>query len=138
MNDFICHCCASCPLVFQVHNTSVSSLHHAYCAVLGSFTHWHYFCIKLFTMVLFLFQVLYHESLAVLSPLSSSFYLYPLFLALQHIIIVIQATSGIISLDPFGIILICLVWMAQRLGGSLALAPFSSFIILGWSMMVYI
>ena len=38
--DFIFHCGTSCPLVFQLHHTynSVSSLHHAYCAVLSSFT----------------------------------------------------------------------------------------------------
>ena len=81
--------------------------------------------------VLFPFQVFHHGSLASLSSLPSSLYWYPLFIALQHIIIVIQATSGIIRLDPFGMILIHLVWMAQRLGGSTDLASFSSFIISG-------
>ena len=38
MQRFIFCCGASCPLVFQLHHTSVSSLHHAYCAVLSSFT----------------------------------------------------------------------------------------------------
>ena len=38
MNDFICHHGASSPLVFQLYNTSVLSLHHVYCAVLSSFT----------------------------------------------------------------------------------------------------
>ena len=64
-------------------------------------------------------------------PCPSSLYWYPLFIALQHIIIGIQATSGIISLDLFGMILIYLAWMAQRLGGSTALVLFSSFIISG-------
>ena len=141
MNDFICHHVTSCSLVFQMHHTPVLSLHHAYCACIKFFHCRYCLCIKLFTTVLFLFQVLHHESLAfhfLASTLSSSLYWYPLFIVLQHIIIGIQATSGIISLDPFGMILIHLAWMAQRFGGSLALALFSSFTISGWGMMVYV
>ena len=123
---------------FQLHHIPVSSLHHAYCAVSSSFTTGIIFVLSSSPWVLFLFQVLCHESLALLSSLSSSLYWYPLFIALQHIVIGIQATSGIISPVPFGMILIHLVWMAQRLGSSLALALFSSFIVSGWGMMVYI
>ena len=40
--------------------------------------------------------------------------------------------------DPFGMILIHLAWIAQRLGGTLALVSFSSFIISGWGVVVHI
>ena len=115
VNDFICHHGASCPLVFQLHHTPVPSLHHAYCAVLSSFTMGIVFVLSSSPWVLFPFQVFHHGSLASLFSLSSYLNWYPLFIALQHIIIDIQATSGIISLDLFGMILIHLVWMAQRL-----------------------
>ena len=130
MNDFIFHCGASCPLVFQLHHTPVSSLHHAYCAVLSSLTMGIVFVLSSSPWVLFPFQVFHHVSLALLFSLSSSLYWYPLFIALQHIVIGIQASSGIISLDLFGMIPIHLVWTAQKLGVT-ALALFSSFIISG-------
>ena len=131
VNGFIFHQGTSCPLMFQLHHIPVSSLHHAYCAVLSSFTMSIIFVLSSSPQVLFPFQVFHHGSLALLSSLFSSLYWYPLFIALQHIIIVIRATSGIFRLDLFGMILIHLAWMAQRLGGSTALASFSSFIISG-------
>ena len=54
----------------------------------------------------------------------------------------VASPSGFIShlnsLSPFGMILIHLVWIAQRLGGTLALVSFSSFIISGWGVMVHV
>ena len=93
----ICHHSTSCPFLFQPQNTSVLSLQHVYCAILSAFT-----------MVLFLFQVFSSwiscfVLLCILLLLIIFFILchcYPFFIVLQHVI-VIQATSGLIRLDPF-------------------------------------
>ena len=115
MNDFICHSGTSCPLVFQLHNTSVLSLHHVYCAVLSS-SPW----------VLFLFQVLHHGSLASLSFLSSSYTsslsLSTAILSLLHCNVTLLSEPLVDSSDliHFGMILTHLAWIAERLDGTLA------------------
>ena len=104
-------------------HTSIISAPCVLCCI-KFFHHGYYYCIKLlttgvisvsgaapwiscFTLLLVLFfHIIFFITL----------YWYPFFIALQHITIVIWATSGMIRLDLFGMILIRLAWMAQRWG----------------------